>query len=52
MYFAGAPFELNGRAPFKLVTPLSWSGAMCQHLIFIVYFEVHDEMKKCGDEQY
>ena len=29
---------------------------MCQHLIFIVYFEclvkVHDEMKKCGDEQY
>ena len=29
---------------------------MCQHLIFIVYFEylvkVHEEMKKCGDEQY
>ena len=27
---------------------------MCQYLIFIVYFEclfeVHDEMKKCGDE--
>ena len=29
---------------------------MCQHLIFIVYFEclveVHDEIKKCADEHY
>ena len=23
LYFLGAPFGLNGRAPFKLVTPLS-----------------------------
>ena len=22
LYFVGAPFELNGRAPFKLVTPM------------------------------
>ena len=22
LYFVGAPFEFNGRAPFKLVTPL------------------------------
>ena len=31
-------------------------GAMGQYLIFLVYFEclvkVHDEMIKCGDEQY
>ena len=49
LYFVGAPFEFNGRAPFKLVTPLLISFYKCS------FFDI--EIKKtltkiCTNEFY